>query len=251
MWNKETSFANEVTQRVAAEMELRPADPVYRAFHPVLICGVENDQLLLRGNRTNGTLVVDYYESPGAERKVRASDLPEPGLNFTREALPFYKNAERRTIVSLRTKDQPPGLQIYPDVGSEVRSVYLTLPKDQLFRVELVEGDAVEIELALRLHEVMKHLNIEEEPYFYDWLGAGEGCQVITYVPQNQDVRPVTSLFFREGNSYRLETSLTEEYQADFEYLAVLRLLMEDRSFDRVFGADGRVYRCQDMLADL
>lgn len=241
----------QLNQIIAAELKIGPTDNLYRYLHPVMICGVENGQLLLSGTKTNGVVVTDRYGLEASDRK-RASSLEDPGLNFTKDFHSNYKNPNRRVAVSFNMQDQDRGLHIYNDVGSEVPSVYFTLPEGSFFRVNLKEGDPLEVGIAVKIHELMKNLSIKEEPGYLNWMGSGDGVRVVSYVPDaNGKEERVEVAFSRTEDSYKIESSPMNKHPKDLELLSTYRLLLEDKSFNKVVGTDGTKYEREILTSSL
>ena len=225
------------TQIIAKEHGISPETPVYRALHPVMICEKIGDKYLIRGNKDNGTAVYDDYGE--AERRTRASGLPEPGLNFTKEKSDNYVSDSRRSVVSMKMADQPAGLRIYQDVGSEERSVYFTLPEDKYFVVTLEKSDPGEIELSLEIHKLMKELDVKDEPVYRDFIKGGkDGYRVLEWLKDGFEVH-----FIRSGsneltiNHFKVREGMDK---SKVQELAIKRLLMELKDLKKIIGFDGK-----------
>lgn len=243
---------DQITESVALELDLKPTDSIYRHLHPVMVCGIQDDKLLLKGIRTNGTSVEDNYQLQPT--KVRASSLPEPGLNFTRNFNHNYKNHKRRLAVSIKMADQPQGLRLYPDFGSEVPSVYLTLPEDSFFKVDFKEGDLLDIGIAIKIHHLMKNLPLKEEPEYLDWMDSDEGVRVTSYFRQENGKNQMTEIsFIKEGKSYRINIPLelldflTMEEKKILEIVSIYRLLIDNKDFVDIIGLDNTRYKKEDL----
>lgn len=244
------------TQIIASELKLTPTDNVYRYLHPIMICGVEDGKLLLRGTKSNGTAVIDNYR-PQKDR-VSASSLTDAGLNFTTTFHPNYKSDQRRLAVSFKMKDQPKGLRIYPDVGSEVPSVYFTVPEDSFFKVDFKDGDPIEVGIAIKLHQLMGSLHLADEPEYLNWMESSEGARVVSYLKQeNEKEQRIEVAFLKEGNSYKIDSALdsvdflTREEKKLLEAMAIYRLLLEDRDFDEIVGLDNIRYKREDLVVSI
>lgn len=241
------------TQIIASEIKLEPTESVYRFMHPIMVCGREDGKFLLRGSKSNGVAVIDNYNSPGALDGVHASSLKDPGLNFTRSFDSHYKDASRRLAVSFRMADQAKGLRIYPDKGSEARSVYFTLPENSFFKVDLKEGDLFEAVIAIKIHELMDKLPMKEEPQYFGWTQSGEGVRIVAYFQKpGEKEQKVTYTFLKNGDSYQMASSF--EAEADktvLETMMIYRLLLEDKNFVEVVAADGSKYKKADLVAAL
>lgn len=238
----------QVTLQVAQEMKIGPDTPVWRYLHPVMVCGIENDQLLLAGNKANGTLITDeYQEKP---KDMRASALPNPGLNFTTRFHDNYKNPQRRMSVSLKMKDQPKGLRIYKDGGSEASSVYFTLPAGEYFHVDVKEHDPLETAIAIKIHQLMKSVLPFEVPGLLRWGDKRHGVQVaIDFKTGEKKWDQYQVQFVPKGNDYVMQ-ALPSELPArpGLEELAVYRFFIEDRSMNEIIGASGKHYTREALL---
>ena len=240
----------EQTKMISKEVGILPDTKVFRWLHPGVICGVVGGQILLRGNNSNGTAIVDEYgNSP--ERK-RASALKNPGLNFTHTYSDNYQNDKRRVAVSLRMDQQPKGLQLYPDVGSEIKSIYFTLPVDSFFHVSAEKLDPIEVAIALNMRSCMNRLGVIEEPDYLHWLDSGEGVRLVTYLPKPErgEQRVEITFFSEKDNSYRIDTAPFKGLQnrEEVERMAVYRFLLENRDFSQLLMADGSIHSKDDLL---
>ena len=180
------------------------------------------------------------YQNP--PKRTRASALPSPGLNFTQEFSRNYSNNSRRLAVSIEADEQPFGLRVFPDVGSEVPSIYLTLPKDVAFRVRPVVGDPQEIKIAVNIHRLMKQLSWEEEPFCYDYIERkGDGFRVV----QDEHNQIVTSMVPSEQNTLRITQidGVNPKNLELVEEISALRLLLDIKTCAGINGLNGKVYK--------
>ena len=226
------------TKNIAKELGIVPEAKVFRSIHPVMICERVGNKYLLKGTRTNGTAVIDKYVDK--DRRIRSSDLPDPGLNFTLSKSDRYLSASKRTVVSLQMVNQPKNVKLFPDVGSDTRSVYFTLPDDEYFLVSLESGEAKEIDLALEIHKLMNDLDVKEDPVFGNYIENKKGSvEVIEWVkdgfrvefaPVEQGVFKIRTLGIVGGrDKYKIQD------------LAIKRLLLENKEIRKIIGFDGEV----------
>lgn len=238
----------QITRHVAEKLKIGPETPVWRYLHPVMVCGIENGKLLLAGNKANGTLVIDEYNEKS--KSLRASALPEPGLNFTREFHGNYKSPQRRMSVSLKMADQPKNLRIYNDSGSEASSVYFTLPPNERFRVDANEYEPIETTLGILIHKLMEKLQPYDEPNFLRWGDESQGVQVaIDFRTSEKTWDQYQIQFLKKGTAYQMQP-LPESLPArpGLEELAVYRFFIEDRSMTEIIGASGKHYTREALM---
>lgn len=238
----------QITLQVAQELKIGPETPVWRYLHPVMVCGIENGKLLLAGNKANGTLIHDEYgEKP---KSMRASALPNPGLNFTTEFHGNYKSPQRRMSVSLKMADQPKNLRIYKDSGSEASSVYFTLPANEHFRVDVKEFDPVETTLGILIHRLMEKLKPYDEPSFMRWGDENKGVQIaIDFRKSEKTWDQYQVQFLKKGTTYQMQPLPTElPTRPGLEELAVYRFFLEDRSMTEIIGASGKHYTREALM---
>ncbi len=226
------------TKFIAEELEITPETKVFRSIHPVMICERVGEKYLLKGTRTNGTAVIDKYGDE--DRRIRSSDLPDPGLNFTVSRSDRYLSASKRTVVSLKMAEQPKNIKLFPDVGSDTRSVYFTLPEDEFFVVSLENGDVEEIDLAIEIHKLMDELDVKEEPVFGNYIEGKKGSvEVIEWVNNGFRVEftPI------EQGVYKIRTlgNVGDRDNYKIQELAIKRLILENKETRKIIGFDGSV----------
>jgi len=238
------------TFMIAQEIGILPTTKVYRWMHPVMVCGIENGRLLLVGNKENGTRVLDKYGSTDVD--LRANDLKNPGLNFIVDYSDHYRSGYRRMAVSLRMDEQAEELQIYPDVGSEVKSVYYTNPEGTVFRVGAERIDPLEVGIALKVRASMDRLRLREEPGYKNWMESDiEGVRVITYLPKpGKGEQKIEVAFIRDGDSFRVNNPFPDgtEMSKLIEEMAIYRLLLENREFNRLVRSDGSINQKDELI---
>jgi hypothetical protein len=238
------------TKLIAKELDLNSDTILYRWLHPVMVVGIDrHGNLLLRGNKQNGVLVVDEYEDK--PNRTRASALDDPGLNFTREYLETYKGKNRRISVAFSWSDQDSSLKIYDDAGSEARSIYCTLAENKFFKVKAKDIDTHQVALSLILHQKMEQIDLIEEPIFYDFLNEQDkkGVRTIVYLP-TEDGEKVSEVTFEEieDGVYVADVSkINDERINTLEYIALLRVCMELKNFESITLSNGTVYSFEDL----
>ena len=238
------------TQSIAKERKLSADTVLYRWLHPATIVGIDGQgNLLLRGNRYNNTRVVDEYSD--VEKKTRASALEQPGLNFTTSYDDTYKDETRRVPVSFSWADQDASLKIYSDLGSQVRSLYFTLPENTFYKVKAREINIHEISLSLLMHKMMKAIGLVEEPLYLGFLDDPDkrGVSVTLYLPVEGGKKESEIIFEELQNGvYKVDiTRVNNENIKILEFISLLRILVDLPQFKSISLSDGTTYSFQDL----
>lgn len=250
----ETSINSpDIVDQVCKELEVKVTDKLFRYMHPVMISGIEDGYLLLRGLKSDGSAVIDKYTRRENSERRQKSSLENPGLNFSVRFSPNYRNKDRRLAVSLKIADQPNGLKVYQDTGSEIKSVYLTLPEGTFFKVSLETGDTEEVGMAIRIHQLMEKLSVVHEPEYLNWVESGDGVRIAFYLKKEGDAEEWAEItFYKNGNTYKAEMPQTSVGidRDDLLKMATFRLMLEDKDFDAVIS-DNTNLKVSDLLAEV